>query len=130
MICMGVEMRTKVLSLLLIAASFIVGMTTPTLADTAQVTIQGPSVWGPYTVQFIQNGVVKWQDTNVTLPGNYRTISATVPSGCGYIANVWLNSVGTQSHTWPTKCVSGTTHLGCLRFNSGGEPSPWQGSCP
>ncbi len=97
----------------------------------AQVTLRGPTVWGTYTVQIIQNGVVRWQNTNVILYGGYRTITVYgLPDGCGYIGKAWINAVGSQSNTWPSKCISGTTHLGCLEFNMGGEPSPWQGSCP
>jgi len=98
---------------------------------TATFAVRGPSNLGYYTMQIWQNGVLRWQNTSVTLGGNYKFVSISgLPAGCGYIANVWINAVGTQSHTWPSKCISGTTHLGCLEFNSAGEPSPWQGSCP
>lgn len=124
-------LKFKSLMLLMILSIALVSWAvTPASAGTAQVTVRGPTVWGPYTIQFIQNGVVRHQNTSYVLIGGYRTYSATVPDGGGYIANVWLNSVGTQSHTWPTKSVSGTTHLGCLQFNVGGEPEPWSGSCP
>lgn len=116
---------------LLLAVLVIAGSAGTALADTAKVTIRGPSYGTTYTVQFWQNGVLRHQKTDLTLPGGYRTYSVSgLPGGCGYIANVWLNGVGEESHTWPSKCVSGTTHLGCLEFNIAGEPSPWQGGCP
>jgi len=100
------------------------------MADTAQVTLRGPTLVS-YTVQIWQNGVLRAQKTDVTLLFGYNTIPFyNLPSGCGYIANVWMNGVGIESHTWPSKCVSGTTHLGCLQFNMAGEPEPWSGSCP
>ncbi len=102
----------------------------PAMADTAQMSLKGPTSF-TYTVQFIQNGVVRWQNTSVTLPLGYRIISVSgLPSGCNYIAKAWVNGVGTQSNTWPSKCVSGTTHLGCLQFGYDGEPQPWTGNCP
>jgi hypothetical protein len=98
---------------------------------TATFSVRGPSNLGYWTFQVQQNGYVWWQSTTMTLPGGYRYVSISgLPAGCGYIANVWNNFVGIQSHTWPSKCISGSTHLGCLQFNSVGEPSPWQGSCP
>ncbi len=123
-------MKTKVVLLLLLAAFFIAGEVTPALADTAQVTLRGPTSVS-YTVQIWQNGQKMAEDTNVSLPFGYRTISFTgLSSGCGYIANAWVNGIGVESHTWPSKCVSGTTHLGCLQFGYDGEPEPWSGSCP
>lgn len=117
--------------LLFLAVIFIAGAVTTALADTASVTIRGPWYGVSYTVQFWQNGVLRHQKTDLTLPVGYRTYSVYgLPSGCGYIANVWVNGVGEESHTWPAKCVSGTTHLGCLQFDMSGSPEPWSGSCP
>jgi hypothetical protein len=115
----------SVLALLLAAWSAV-----PASADTVKMSLKGPTSV-TYTVQFIQNGVVRWQNTSVTLIGGYKLISISgLPSGCQYIANAWINSVGSQSHTWPPKCVSGSTHLGCLQFGYDGEPQPWTGPCP
>jgi len=47
-----------------------------------------------------------------------------LPVGCGYTANVRVNGVGVQPHTWPSKRISGTTHLGCLQFDTAGRPDP------
>ena len=102
----------------------------PLITATAQVTIRGSWLMS-YTVQIIQNSTVRAQNTNVTLPLGYRTISFSgLPTGCGYIAKVWANGIGVQSNTWPSKCLSGTTHLGCLQFDMAGDPEPWSGSCP
>jgi hypothetical protein len=101
----------------------------PALADSAQVTVKGSSFLS-YTVQLLRNGTLIAQDNSFTLPGGVRTKTWTgVQSGCGYTANVFVNGVGVQSHTWPSKCVSGTTLLGCLQFNMAGEPTPWTGVC-
>jgi hypothetical protein len=119
------------IALLLVFALIVTAWSvSPAMADTVQMSLKGPTSF-TYTVQFIQNGVVRWQNTNVTLAGGYKFISISgLPSGCGYIANAWVNQIGTQSHTWPSKCVSGTRHLGCLQFGYDGEPQPWIGNCP
>jgi hypothetical protein len=121
---------TKIATVLVIVLIMIGWSASQTQAATAQVTIRG-SWLASYTVQIWQNGVLRAQNTGITLPLGYRIVSfSNLPSGCGYIANVWVNGVGIQSHTWPSKCVSGTTHLGCLQFNMAGEPEPWSGNCP
>ncbi len=98
-------------------------------AGSASVTVKGPSLFS-YTVQLIRNGQVIAQNTNFTIPAGVRTMTWTnVPNGCDYYANVWVNGIGAQSHTWPSKCVSGSTLLGCLAFNIAGDPTPWTGTC-
>lgn len=124
-------MKMKVALFLLLIAVITMGMVAPTAqADTARVNIKGPSFGVSYTVQIWQNGVLKAQQTGITLPLGCRLLSYTVPSGCGYIANAWVEGIDVESHTWPSKCVSGTTHLGCLQFGYDGEPQPWSGPCP
>lgn len=118
------------LFILLILALIVIACTvTAVLADTAQVTVKGSSFFS-YTVQLWRNGVLIAQQTNFTTPAGVRTKTWTgVPAGYGYIANVYVNGVGVESHTWPSKYVSGTTLLGCLQFNMAGEPTPWTGDC-
>ncbi|MFA6198052.1 MAG: hypothetical protein WC734_02730 [Patescibacteria group bacterium] len=125
-------MKLKNLCVLLLFAVIAIGVVASVAqADTARVAIKGPSYGVSYTVQPWQNGVLRAQNTNVTLVNGYRNvIFYNIPPGCGYIGNAWLNGVGIESHTWPSKCVSGTTQLGCLQFNGAGEPEPWSGSCP
>lgn len=96
---------------------------------TAQVSIKGPKNLS-YTVQFKQGNTVVWQSAPFTMPLGKRVISGTVTAGYNYTANAWVNGIGVQSHTWPSQCVSGTTHLGCLQFDTAGDPTPWTGSCP
>lgn len=105
--------------------------TTALATATATFSVRGPTNLGYWTMQIIQNSTVRWQNTAVVMGSNYKFVSISgLPVGCGYIAKVWNNFAGIQSNTWPSKCISGTTHLGCLEFNDAGEPSPWQGSCP
>jgi hypothetical protein len=97
-------------------------------AGTAQVSIDGAR--GYYTVEFVRNGQVIVRDTNVRNGFGQVKVCRSVPDGDGYYARVWHNAYGIKSNTWPPKTVSGTTHLGCLRFNYAGEPIPWVGPCP
>jgi hypothetical protein len=124
-------MKLKNLCVLLLIAVIAIGaIASIAQADTARVKLKGPS-WGvTYTIQIRQNGVLRAQQTGIILTTGLWTYSYTVPSGCGYIADVWMEGVGVHSNTWPSKCVSGTTHLGCLQFNNAGEPEPWTGNCP
>lgn len=101
----------------------------PALAASAQVTVKGSSLYS-YTVELWQNGNLIARKTDFTTPAGVKTMTWNgVSSGCGYIANVYVNGIGVQSHTWPSKCVNGTTLLGCLAFNIAGEPTPWIGDC-
>lgn len=102
---------------------------TPALADSAQVTVKGSSYYS-YTVELWRNGNLISRKTDFVTPGGVKTMKWTgVSAGCGYIANVYVNGYGVQSHTWPSQCVSGTTLLGCLQFNLMGDPVPWTGDC-
>lgn len=95
----------------------------------AQVTIKGPWYLS-FIVQFKQGNTVVWQSAPFTMPLGKKVVSGTVPAGCNYTANAWVNGIGVESHTWPAQCVSGTYHLGCLQFDTAGDPTPWQGNCP
>ena len=95
-------------------------------ADTAQVKVRGPQSV-TYAAQFWRNGAkVGPEYHGLRVGGNNLAIfQASVSPGSGYYAQVWVEGVNVKSNTWPPKNVSGTTLLGNLAFNYGGEPTPW-----
>ncbi len=99
---------------------------------TVSVTLRGINgLLGSFTVEIWQNGIKRaTRQVSLGYTGYKTEYFYGMPTGCGYIANAWQNGIGIESHTWPSKCVSGSTHLGCLQFNTAGVPVPWQGSCP
>jgi len=93
------------------------------------VSVNGPP--GCYTFTLYRNGTVYNVATGANSLGTVNFTWKNVPDGSSYYAGASWNASPANSHTWPPKSnVSGTTHLGCLAFNFGGDPTPWSGPCP
>ena len=97
------------------------------VADTAQVKVRGPQSV-TYAVQFWRNGAKAGPESHGNrVGGNNLAIFQLggLPAGSGYYAQVWVEGVDVKSNTWPPKTLSGTTLLGDLAFDYGGQPTPW-----